>query len=98
MSFSLITLWIDIAGVIIGLFSIWIIIQIKTQTGGESTRGLNLFVWGIVLMILAFTDSVVFLRLSLLLAFPVPPIDIHHILMTIGMLFFIIPPKLKLYC
>ena len=89
MPLSLITLWIDIIGAIIGLFSIWFIVQTKAQTGEESARGLNLFIWGVVFMVFAFLDSIVFLRLSLLTIFSKPPLDIHHILMTVGMIFFV---------
>jgi tellurite resistance protein TehA-like permease len=86
MSLS-IALIIDIIGIIIGVVSITSVLKTKKSLGGAVGKGLSVFIWGVLFMILAFLYTIVFSRLKLLGA---PPIDVHHALMTIGMILFVI--------
>ncbi len=86
-----IALVIDIVGISIGLFSIATIIRLGRALGGGGLGvALNLFVWGIVFMMTAFTWTIVFTRLKLFVA---PPIDVHHLLMTSGMILFVLAAR-----
>mgnify|MGYP001579675146 CR=1 FL=1 len=81
------TLTIDVIGVLVGIVAIFVILSARQQIGGDVGKGLTIFIWGILSMILAFIYTIVFTRLKLVAA---PPVDIHHALMTVGMLLFIV--------
>ncbi|MDP3764866.1 MAG: hypothetical protein Q8Q95_04635 [bacterium] len=85
-----ITLSIDILGIAVGIISIATIISVKKQMGGAIGKGLGLFIWGVMFMMLAFLWTIIFTRLKLLMP---PAVDIHHALMTIGMILFVVSAK-----
>jgi hypothetical protein len=77
----------DIIGVGTGIFAIYILISIRRMLGGRINGALWYFAAGIAFMTLAFAGTIVFERLNLLAS---PIFDGHHLLMTIGMICFII--------
>ncbi|MCP6719531.1 MAG: hypothetical protein KJI71_04915 [Patescibacteria group bacterium] len=83
---------IDFIGISIGLLSIYYILAQGQRLGGKVGGALNLFVWGVIFQILAFSYTVVFSRLKL---FPdlTPTIDIHHLLMATGMILFVLAAR-----
>lgn len=87
---QIITLGIDIVGIATGLIAIFLLLNINKTLGGKISGALKFFVWGVVVMIAAFLWTIIFTRLKML---PPPLIDIHHLLMTTGMLLFIFSAK-----
>lgn len=83
-------LFIDITGVIIGIVSISMMIGLKRSLGGRIGVAVNLVVGGVTFNIFAFVWTIVFTRLKL---FPAPLLDVHHLLMTVGMILFVIAAK-----
>ena len=82
---------IDILGVITGLVSIFIIHSSTRGVGGIIGNSLRIFIWGIVAMTLAVVYTLVFTRFKI---YPVPGnVDIHHLLMFIGLVLFVISAK-----
>jgi len=81
---------IDFIGIAIGLIAILTVNNLNKVLAGKLSGALKVFVGGIVCMIFAFVYTVIFTRLKLISA---PPVDIHHLLMTFGMLFFIVSAK-----
>ncbi len=81
---------IDIIGIVIGIASV-IQIQISARgLGGRVASALNLFTAGIIAMVLAFTWTLVFVRLKLYAA---PALDAHHLLMMLGMILFVLAAR-----
>ena len=78
---------LDIIGILVGLSSIYIIFHLNKKIKGDIGKALNFFIFGIGFMILAFIWTIIFTRLRLI---PSPAIDVHHLLMIIGMIFFVI--------
>lgn len=78
---------LDIIGILVGLLSIYIIFHLNRKIKGDIGKALNFFIFGIGFMILAFIWTIIFTRLKLI---PSPAIDVHHLLMIIGMIFFVI--------
>ena len=70
---------IDIIGIVSGVFAIMTVTKLNRVLSGKLSGALKVFMWGIIFMILAFGYTVIFTRLKLL---PMPPGDIHHLLMT----------------
>ncbi len=89
MNPALFALLIDIFGVIAGLFSLFIIFNIAKRIGGAVEDAFTLVLWGIFFQTSALIYSVV-LRLKL---FPPLPVDLHHAIMVVGMLFFFVAAK-----
>ena len=87
MNIFYVTLSIDIIGVLVGIISIVTIVNVKRQLGGVVGSGISIFVLGVLSMMLAFLWTIIFTRLKL---FTPPAIDIHHALMTVGMILFVI--------
>lgn len=82
---------IDIVGLIIGTVSIYSLRASSKKLGGRVASAINLFIVGVVCMMLAFAWTLVFSRLEL---FPNPfPIDAHHALMTLGMILFVLAAR-----
>ncbi|MEK7074207.1 MAG: hypothetical protein AAB968_00410 [Patescibacteria group bacterium] len=81
---------IDVIGIITGIVAIITVNNLNKVLAGKLSSALKVFMWGIVFMILAFLYTVVFTRLMLL---PKPAVDIHHLFMTLGMIFFIMSAK-----
>jgi hypothetical protein len=77
----------DIIGILIGLVSIFVVSGLKSKIGGSMGKAFNLFIAGILSMMLAFLYTIVFSRLKLLTA---PHIDVHHLIMTVGLIFFML--------
>lgn len=93
-----IELIIDIIASIIGFVSIGFLISLNKKLGGKMSQAIYLFVSGITFMVLAFVWSIVFGHgdLSVLNSSTGMTnvssgsmIDVHHVLMAIGMIFFI---------
>lgn len=79
---------IDIMGIIIGIISVAVIYSITKKLGGVVGKTFNLMIYGIFAMILAVVYTLVFARFKL---FPIPGgIDVHHFLMFIGLVLFVI--------
>lgn len=81
---------IDIIGVVIGSVSIVKMLRINRTLGGRIGGTINLVVGGVILNVLAFFWTIIFIRLKLL---PAPQLDVHHLLMTIGMVLFVFAAK-----
>jgi len=79
-------LLIDIVGIVVGIIAVAAIVRKRATLGGRVGQALNLFVFGVAFMVLAFTWTLVFSRLALL---PPPPLNAHNLLMMIGMIFFV---------
>lgn len=80
-------LLIDIVGIAVGVIAIVAIVGKRAVLGGRVGQALNLFVFGLAFMILAFTWTLIFVRFALV--FP-PPFNAHHLFMTLGMIFFVL--------
>ena len=81
---------LDLFGIVVGIVSIWVIAGTKKTVGGKVGEALDLFMFGILAQILAFTWTLVFSRLKLI---PAPSLDIHHLLMAVGMILFVLSTK-----
>ena len=79
-------LWIDIIGVAVGFISVAKMLKLNRTLGGRIGNAVNLVVGGVALNVLAFLWTIIFIRLKL---FTPPALDIHHLLMTIGMILFV---------
>ena len=91
MSMNITTvLIIDFVGVIIGFISIAKMLKLNSTLGGRIGGSINLVVGGVMLNVLAFLWTIVFTRLKLLQA---PLLDVHHLLMTVGMILFVLAAK-----
>lgn len=77
---------IDLIGVAIGLVSIGVMVGSLGTVGGLVAKWVTLVLAGITLQVLALLWTTIVERLNLVEA----PIDVHHLLMTIGMIFFVI--------
>ena len=77
---------LDIFGVVVGIISIFLILNVVKSFKGSLRKSFNYIIYGIAFQILALIEhSLRDLGLSL-----VPQVDIHHILMVIGIVFFTI--------
>jgi len=84
-------LLIDFVGIAVGLVSIFMMFTLKKSIGGRMGNIINLVVGGVSFNILAFGYTVTFTRLKL---FSIPGgIDVHHILMTVGMILFVLAAR-----
>ena len=77
---------IDVSGVAIGLISVLKMLKLNRMLGGKIGGAVNLVVGGVILNMIAFLWTIIFTRLKL---FPAPPLDVHHLLMTVGMVLFV---------
>lgn len=78
---------IDFIGVLVAVVSIIILFELKNKLGERVGAALSFIMIGILFNTAAFVWTIVFIRLSLL---PKPAIDVHHLLMTLGMIFFVL--------
>ena len=77
---------LDIFGVVIGIIAIFLILNVIKSFKGSLRKSFNYIIFGIAFQILALIEhSLRDLGLSL-----VPQVDIHHIFMIIGIVFFTI--------
>lgn len=83
-------LFIDVIGVAVGLVSVIRMVGLNKTLGGKMGGAVNLVVGGVALNILAFLWTIVFTRLKIL---PAPPLDVHHLLMTVGMILFVLAAR-----
>lgn len=83
-------LLIDFIGVAAGLICLWIIASASSKIGGQVGSAFNLVLGGIIFQMAAIVYTIIFTRLKL---FPAPPVDIHHALMVIGLILFVISAK-----
>lgn len=77
---------IDMSGVAVGLISVVKMLKLHRTLGGKIGGAVHLVVGGVILNMLAFLWTIIFTRLKL---FPMPPLDVHHLLMTVGMVLFV---------
>lgn len=99
-----IELIIDIIASIIGFISIGLLVNLNKNLGGKMSGAIRLFIGGIIFMVLAFTWSTFFGHGDFVsainqikgnslsmdhMATASKPLDIHHVFMAIGMIFFI---------
>lgn len=97
-------LLIDIVATILGFVSIVLLIRLNKNLGGKMSTAVRLFAGGIVFMVLAFAWTMFFGHVGIALetssgmsgsmhmegmADMSRDIDMHHILMAIGMIFLI---------
>lgn len=83
-------LMIDFIGVAAGLVCLWVIASASSKVGGQVGSAFNLVLGGILFQMAAIIYTIIFTRLKL---FPAPPVDIHHALMVIGLILFVISAK-----
>ena len=77
---------VDIVGIVVGLVSVGMIVNVLKEVGGVMGKALVLFVIGMVFQVLALIWTLVFSRLDI----SEPFFDIHHLLMTTGLIFFVV--------
>lgn len=85
-----VVLLIDMIGVLAGVVSIAVIFNASKIIGGQVGSAFSLVLFGILFQMSAVIYTIIFTRLKL---FPAPSIDIHHALMVIGLIFFVIAAK-----
>lgn len=83
-------LMIDFIGVTAGLICLWVIVSASSKVGGQVGSAFNLVLGGILFQMAAIIYTIIFTRLKL---FSAPPVDIHHALMVIGLILFVISAK-----
>jgi len=83
---------IDIIGMLVGIVSILIILNLSKKISGDVGKALNLIAFGITFMLLALLETIIFGRLIILQALK-PSVDVHHLFMTVGMVFFVVAAK-----
>ena len=77
---------IDSAGVLIGVILLVIIIGTLKSFTGSLRQSYNFIMYGILFQVLALVYTLVFVRFKL---YPIPAgIDVHHLLMIAGLIFF----------
>ena len=77
---------IDSAGVLIGIILLVIIIDTLKSFTGSLRQSYNFIMYGILFQVLALVYTLVFVRFKL---YPIPAgIDVHHLLMIVGLIFF----------
>ena len=84
---GLVDLVVDVATIIIGLASIYIIIRLNRNLGGKIKSALQFFVWGVAINIVAVVYTTF---LSHTLTIGGVAIDAHNLLMAFAMVFFIL--------
>ncbi|MEK7616504.1 MAG: hypothetical protein AAB414_00425 [Patescibacteria group bacterium] len=90
MDVKSLVLMIDILGIGVGLTSLWVIISTSTKVGGQVGSSFNFVLLGILFQMAAIIYTIIFTRLKLLSA---PALDIHHALMVIGLILFVVAAK-----
>ena len=87
LSVNFVQLVIDIAAILIGFFAIYLLVKVNRKLGGKINTALQFFVWGVLSNIAAILWSLFFEHTYVVagMAF-----DIHQLLMTLGMIFFIL--------
>jgi len=86
MDTKTLVLVIDIIGVTAGLLSVGVILSASKKIGGQVGSTFGLVLAGIFFQMAAIIYTIVFTRLKL---FPAPAVDVHHALMTIGLILFV---------
>ena len=93
-------LLVDIIATIIGFVSIILLMRLNKDLGGKMSTAVRLFTGGIIFMVLAFAWTMIFGHIGVALETSGGMhmdgmddtsryIDMHHILMAIGMIFLI---------
>ena len=79
---------IDFFGVVVGIISVVIIYSVIRTLGGIIGKSFTIVIYGILLQVFAIIYTIIFARFKI---FPIPGgVDIHHLLMVIGLLFFVV--------
>lgn len=86
---------IDLIGIAIGVGAVVLGLNLKKTIGGRVGEGLTYFMWGVVWMVLAFVYTLFNARFNTVLKgqLNLGGVDIHHALMTLGMIFFIVSAR-----
>lgn len=90
MDVKSLVLIIDIIGVGIGVICLWVIISTSSKVGGQVGSAFNWVLLGILFQMAAIVYTIIFTRLKL---FPALALDIHHGLMVIGLILFVVAAK-----
>ena len=77
---------IDFIGILTAVVSIIMLFGLKNSIRGRVGTALNYVLIGILFQTTAFVWTIVFVRLGI---FPKPLVDVHHLLMTFGMISFV---------
>lgn len=77
---------IDYFGLLIAVVSIIMLYGIKNTIKGRVGTAINFVLLGILFQATSLIWTIVFMRLGLL---PKPPVDLHHLFMTLGMVSFV---------
>ncbi len=77
---------IDFIGVLVAIVSIFMLFELKNKIGGSLGSALTFIMTGVLFNTAALVWTIIFTRLALL---PKPAIDVHHLFMTLGMVFFV---------
>lgn len=81
---------IDFIGVVVAAVSIIILFDFRNKAGEIASKTLNFAMFGIISQEVALIWSIVFRDLQL---FKSPPIDMHHPLMVLGLVLFVVAAK-----
>lgn len=85
-----IVLLIDFVGVLAGVISVLVIFNTFKVIGGQVRSTFSLVLLGIIFQMLAIIYTIIFTRLKL---FPAPSVDVHHALMVVGLVFFVLAAR-----
>jgi len=87
VSTNIIELIVGIAATLIGLFAIYLLIKLNRKLGGKIKTALQYFVLGVLANIVAIIWSLFFEHIYVIAGIT---FNIHQLLMTLGMIFFIL--------
>ncbi len=86
-SVNYIQLIFDVVAIATGIITVFFLLQLNSKVGGKLNSALWFFIWGMVANISAIIWSIFFGHVYVLVGME---FDLHHFLMTVGMIFFII--------
>ncbi|MDO8575973.1 MAG: hypothetical protein Q7R90_01520 [bacterium] len=87
MEQGLADLIVDVATIVIGLASVYIVTRLNRNLGGKIKSALQFFVWGVVINIIAVVYTTF---LSHAVTIGGIELDAHNLLMAFAMIFFIL--------
>lgn len=85
-----VTLLVESIAVIVGFIAVYLLLRLNTRLGGKINAALRFFILGVLSNVLAIVLSELGYHQY---AFGTLTIDIHHVLMAIGMIFFVISTR-----
>lgn len=81
---------LDLAAIIIGVVSIYSLVRLNKKLGGKLSGAIKFFNLGMTANVLAIISSVLWVHEYTLSGVT---FDLHHVLMSIGMIFFILSTR-----